>query len=128
MSEQQQPGRNKTCLDVSQVIAWRDGALHPQEAHEVKAHLAVCVRCAAEERILMSDRHQVFDLLSQLDPPPGTYAESTAIFSRFQKRFIAGSTELMLGDGKEDSNLEEFPPSRPQRQDSMLIPMRSSAR
>lgn len=128
MNEQQQSGRNKTCLDAGQLITWRDGALPPRDAHEVTAHLAVCVRCAAEERILMSDRRQVFDLLSRLDPPPVTHAESTAAFARFQERLIAGSTGLILGNDNEKSKQEEFPPSRPGRQDSVLIPMRSSTR
>lgn len=128
MNEQQQPGRNKTCLDAGQLIAWRDGALPPREAHEVTAHLAVCVHCATEERNLMSDRRQVFDLLSRLDPLPGIHAEATVAFARFQERFTTGNTGLILDDANENRNHEEFPPSKSVRHDPMLIPMRSSTR
>ncbi len=128
MNEQQQPGRNKTCLDAGQLIAWRDGALPPQEAHVVKAHLAICVRCATEERTLMSDRRQVFDLLSRLDPLPATHAGATAAFARFQERFTTGSTGLILDDDNENKNQAEFPPSKSVRHDPVLIPMRSSSR
>jgi outer membrane protein assembly factor BamB len=128
MNEQQQQGRNKACLDAGQLIAWRDGALPPQEAHEATAHLAICVRCAAEERALMRDQRQAFELLSSLDPLPGTYAGVTAAFARFQVHLIAGSTGLSIDDDNENRNQAEFPPSKSRRQDPVLIPRRSSTR
>lgn len=128
MNEQQQQGRNKVCLDAGQLIAWCDGALPPREAHEAMAHLAVCVRCAAEERTLMSDQRQVFGLLSRLEPLPGTHAGATAAFARFQERLKAGSTGLSIDDDNENRNQAEFTPSKSVRQDPVLIPIRSSTR
>jgi hypothetical protein len=126
MNEQQQQGRNKACLDAGQLIAWRDGALPPREAHEATAHLAICVRCAAEESTLMRDQRLAFELLSRLDPLPGTYAGATAAFARFQEHLIAGRTGLSTDDDNENRNQAEFPPSKSRRQDPVLIPMRSS--
>jgi hypothetical protein len=140
---EQQPRRNNTCLDAGQLIAWHDGALPPREADEVSAHLAGCARCTAEERALTRDRHQVFDLLSRLDPPPGANAETAVALARFQGSFADtpssdhqnAETAVALARFQErltvqnpDSFLphnghrhpEAFPPSGSERNDAMF--------
>jgi Putative zinc-finger len=126
MNEQQQPGRNNTCLDADQIIAWQDGALPPREADAVKAHLAICARCAAEERALMREGRQVFDLLSSLDPPPVTHAESVAALARFQEHLSAQNPETFLHHHNGNSQTGTFSLSRQEGDDSMLIPVRPS--
>ncbi len=128
MNEQHQPKRNNTCFDAGQLIAWRDGALPLQEADEVTAHLAVCARCATEDRALMRDRHEVFDLLSTLDPSSGTRTETAAAFSRFQERLTTGSTGSVLQYDDEDLLQEEFPQTELERYHSPVVPMKSSTR
>ncbi len=124
MNEQQRPGRNNTCLDADQIIAWHDGALPPSEADAVKTHLAICARCAAEERALMRESRQMFDLLSSLDPPPVTHAESVAALARFQEHLTAQNPETFLPHHNENSQPGTFSLSRPEGDDSMLIPVR----
>lgn len=126
MNEQQQPKRNKTCLEAGQLIAWRDGALPIQEANEVLAHLAVCAHCTAEDRALMRDRRHVFDLLSRVDPPPGAQAEPAAALARFQERLTARSTGTFPDHYDGNIHSVDFPPSRSESDDSMLIPVRLS--
>jgi anti-sigma factor RsiW len=126
MNEQQQPERNKTCLEAGQLIAWRDGALPVQEADEVLAHLAVCAHCTAEDRALMRDRRQVFDLLSRVDPPPSAHAEPAAALARFQERLTARSTGTFLDHYDGNIHPVEFSLSRSESHDSMLIPVRLS--
>src|SRR5438270_6385857 len=116
MNEQQRPGRNNTCLDADQIIAWHDGALPPSEADAVKAHLAICARCAAEERALMRESRQVFDLLSSLDPPPVTHAKSAAALARFQ--------EHLTPEPHHHENSQ--PGTFSEGDDSILIPVRPS--
>ena len=101
MNEQQQPGQNKTCFDAGELIAWRDGALSQSETEKVTAHLAGCARCTAEERALMRDSRQLFDLLSTLDPLLASRTETEAALARFQQRFSihnVGSVQQYDGD------------------------------
>jgi hypothetical protein len=128
MNEEQQPERNKTCLDAGQLIAWRDGALSPREAEEVMAHLAICARCAAEDRALMRDRRQVFDLLSTLDPSLGTCAEIAAALARFQGRLTRYSSGSVMRYDDEDLLQDEFPLTESEKYHSSVIPMKSSTR
>ncbi len=124
MKEQQQPKRNNTCLDAGQLTAWRDGALPLREANEVTAHLAECARCAAEERALTRDRHQVFNLLSRLDPAPNTHAEPAIALTHFQERLAAQNTASLLQYSDEDIYPGALPPSRSEREDALLTPVR----
>ncbi len=126
MNEQQQPKPNNTCLDAGQLIAWRDGALSLRETDEVTAHLAVCARCAAEERALTRDRHQVFNLLSRLDPAPNTHAEPAIALARFQERLAAQNTASLLQYSDEDIYPGALPPFRSEREDALLTPVRPS--
>jgi len=126
MNEQQQPKRNTTCLDAGQLIAWRDGALPLRETDEITAHLAGCARCAAEERALTRDRHQVFDLLSRLDPAPNTHAEPAIALTRFQERLAAQNTASLLQHSDGDIHPGALPPSISEREDTLLTPMRPS--
>ncbi len=126
MNEQQQPKRNTTCLEAGQLTAWRDGALPLREADEVMAHLAGCARCAAEEHALTRDRHQVFDLLSRLDPVPNTHAEPAIALTRFQERLHARTAEPHHSNG--DRNRGESPLSRAERDEFSLVPERPSTR
>jgi outer membrane protein assembly factor BamB len=128
MNEQQQPKRNTTCLDAGQLIAWRDGALPLQEADEVTAHLAGCARCAAEEHALTRDRHQVFDLLSRLDPAPNTHAEPAIALTRFQERLTAQNTGSLPQHSEENMHPGALPPARPEREDAIFTPLRLSIR
>jgi len=124
MNEQQQPKRNNTCLDAGQLIAWRDGALPLRETDEITAHLAECARCAAEERALTRDRHQVFNLLSRLDPAPNTHAEPAIALTHFQERLAAQNTASLLQYSDEDIYPGALPPSRSEREDALLTPVR----
>jgi hypothetical protein len=124
MNEQQQPKRNKTCLEAGQLIAWRDGALPVREANEVLAHLAVCAHCTAEDRALMRDRRQVVDLLSRVDPPPDAHTEPAAALARFQERLTARSTGSFLDHYDGNIHSVDFPPSRSDRQDFLPIQVR----
>src|SRR5216683_78616 len=128
MNEQQQPRSNTTCLEAGQLTAWRDGALPLREANEVTAHLAECARCAAEERALTRDRHQVFDLLSGLDPAPNTHAEPAIALTRFQERLAAQNTASLLQYSDEDIYPGALPPFRSEREDALLTPVRPSTR
>ena len=127
MNEQQQPKRNKTCLEAGQLIAWRDGALPVREANEVLAHLAVCAHCTAEDRALMRDRRKVFDLLSRVDPPPGAHAEPAAALARFQERLIARSTGSFLDHYDRNLHSVDVPPPTSDRQDFLPIQVRPAA-
>jgi len=100
-------------LDDDQILAWLDGALPPREADAVEAHLASCARCAAQERALMRESRQVFDLLSSLDPPPVTHAESAAALARFQEHLPP-----------ETHHHENSQPGTFALPESMLIPVR----
>ena len=86
MSEQEQPRRQTRCLEKGQVMAWHDGVLSPGEANEVMAHLATCVRCAALEQSLLSDRRLVLALLSGIDPRPGVTPQPAAALAHFRER------------------------------------------
>jgi hypothetical protein len=128
MNEQQHPKRNNTCLDAGQLIAWRDGALPLRETDEITAHLAGCARCAAEERALTRDRHQVFDLLSRLDPAPNTHAEPAIALTHFRERLAAQNTASLLQRSDGDIHPGALPPSRSEREDALLPPVRPSIR
>ncbi|HEV2579648.1 MAG TPA: zf-HC2 domain-containing protein, partial [Ktedonobacteraceae bacterium] len=86
MSEQEQPGRQTSCLEESQVMAWLDGALSQAAADGVKAHLATCARCAALEWSMAMERRQIVALLSSIDLPPSAAAEPVVALAHFRER------------------------------------------
>ena len=127
MNEQQQAGKNNGCLEAGQLMAWLDGALSRQEANEVMAHLATCARCTAEERALRSESHQIFDLLSRLDPLPTTSTRPAAAFARFQTRlYAAQNTATRLSDANGNIDARTLPLSSMERDASMPPPARPS--
>ncbi|HEY6543104.1 MAG TPA: zf-HC2 domain-containing protein [Ktedonobacteraceae bacterium] len=129
MSEQQQVGRNNGCLEAGQLMAWLDGALSRQEANEVMAHLASCARCTAEERALRSESHQVFDLLSRLDPLPTTHAGPAAAFAHFQTRlYAAQNTANQPSHANGNIDARTLPLSGTERDASLPASVRPSAR
>jgi Putative zinc-finger len=129
MNEQPYPGRKNTCLEADQLLAWHDGALSQREATEVMAHLEGCARCAAEDRALLRDRRQVFELLSRLDPMADTHAEPAAALARFQKHLNAPKAESsFLRHSHGNSDQGTVPLSRSGRDDIPLTPVRHSTR
>jgi len=128
MNEQQQVRKNNGCLEAGQLIAWLDGALSQQEANEVMVHLATCARCTAEARELRSESRRVFDLLSRLDPSPTAHAGPAAAFARFQMRLYAQNTAARLPDANGNIDTRALPLSSTERDGSLLMPVRPSAR
>ena len=128
MNEQQQAERNNGCLEAGQLMAWHDGALPQREANEVMAHLATCARCSAEDRALMRDRRQVFDLLARLDPAPGAYAESAAALARFQKGLAMRNTGTLPNHSHENLHMGELSLPALERVEVLPSPVRHSPR
>src|SRR5260370_13483619 len=129
MNEHQHMGKNNGCLEAGQLMAWLDGALSRQEANEVMAHLATCARCTAEERALKSQSHQLFDLLSHLDPSPAASTRPAAAFARFQTRlYAAQNTATRLSHPNENINAQTLPLSSTEGDASLPMPAHPSAR
>lgn len=128
MNEHQHMGKNHGCLEAGQLMAWLDGALSRQEANEVMAHLATCARCTAEERALRSESHQIFDLLSHLDPSPAASTRPAAAFARFQTRlYAAQNTATRLSEANGIIDARTLPLSSTERGASLPAPARPSA-
>src|ERR1051326_6651886 len=127
MNEQQPMGKDNGCLEACQVMAWLDGALSQQEEHEVMAHLASCARCSAEERALRSESHQVFNLLSGLDPLPTAATEPATALARFQTRLYAQGAAPRLTHANGNIDTRILPPPGIER-DASMPPARPSAR
>lgn len=125
---EQQAGRTNGCLEAGQLLAWHDGALSPRKAAEVMAHLEGCARCAAEERALLRDRRQVFELLSRLDPLPDTLAAPEAALARFHQRLAVRNTGTVLNHSHEDPLLEDLPLAGSERVEVLSISVRHAPR
>ena len=128
MSEQQPMGKNNGCLEAGQLMAWLDGALSGQEANEVMAHLATCARCTAEERALRSESHQIFDLLSQLDPVPAASTRPATAFARFQTRLYAQNMAARLPYANGNIDTRTLPLSSTEGDAALPMPARPSTR
>jgi anti-sigma factor RsiW len=125
---EQQAGRTNGCLEADQLLAWHDGALSPREATEVMTHLEGCTRCAAEDRALLRDRRQVFELLSRLDPLPDTLAAPEAALARFHQRLAVRNTGTVLNHSHENPLMEDLPLAGSERVEVLSISVRHAPR
>ena len=86
MKEFQQPEHNDYCLDENLLIAHRDGELAPGEDEHVTNHLAECAGCAAHERSMVNNGHEIYGLLATLAPSQERIVEPASALARLQTR------------------------------------------
>lgn len=101
MNELQQPEQNNSCLDASLLIARRDSELTPDESRQVADHIASCPDCAADERLVSSSGHEVYDLLATLDPQKSAVPEPTAALASVQARLSPEDGSIVFSDLKQ---------------------------
>ena len=112
---EQPSGRTNGCLEASQLLAWHDGALSPGEATAVMNHMAGCARCAAEDRALLREIRQMFELLSRLDPLPDSLIAPEAALARFQQRLEGQHSNISLNHAHENRPVGEAFLAEPER-------------
>src|SRR5256885_16522399 len=91
MNELQPQKYRNSCLDRGLLVSMRDGELTPEETEQVRAHLAVCPDCAADERSMQTASEEIYDLLTLLGPSTDEIPETETVFSALQSRLDAGS-------------------------------------
>jgi hypothetical protein len=91
MNELQPQKYSDSCLDRGLLVSLRDGELTPEETEQVRAHLAVCPDCAADERSMQTASEEIYDLLTLLGPSTDEIPETESVFSALQSRLDAES-------------------------------------
>ena len=91
MNELQPQKYSDSCLDRGLLVSLRDGELTPEETAQIRAHLAVCPDCAADERSLQTASQEIYDLFTLLGPSTDEIPETESVFSALQSRLDAES-------------------------------------
>ncbi len=86
MNELQPQKYSDSCLDRGLLVSLRDGELTPEETEQIRAHLAVCPDCAADERSLQTASQEIYDLFTLLGPSTDEIPETESVFSALQSR------------------------------------------
>ena len=84
MNELQPQKYSDSCLDRGLLVSLRDGELTPEETEQIRAHLAVCPDCAADERSLQTASQEIYDLFTLLGPSTDEIPETESVFSALQ--------------------------------------------
>src|SRR5258706_1414866 len=86
MNELQPQKYSDSCLDRGLLVSLRDGELTPEETEQVRAHLAVCPDCAADERSMQTASQEIYDLFTLLGPSTEEIPETESVFAALQSR------------------------------------------
>jgi hypothetical protein len=91
MNELQPQKQNDSCLDRGLLVSLRDGELSADEVERIRAHLAVCPDCSADERSIRAASEEVYDLLALLEPSSSEIPQTTYALSAFQSKLAEES-------------------------------------
>jgi hypothetical protein len=72
-------------------VSLRDGELSADEVERIRAHLAVCPDCSADERSIRAASEEVYDLLALLEPSSSEIPQTTYALSAFQSKLAEES-------------------------------------
>ena len=78
--------KNSQCLDTGLLASFRDGELTADESAQVRAHLASCPDCAADERSMTIAGQEVYDLLEGLGPRESEMPDTAAAFASIEAK------------------------------------------
>ncbi len=84
MNELQPQKHTDPCLDVGLLVSLRDEELTPRETERIKAHLAACPDCAADERCMHTASQEMYDVLTLLGPSPHEIPDTKLALSALQ--------------------------------------------
>lgn len=93
MNELQPQKQNDSCLDRGLLVSLRDGELSADEVERVRAHLAVCPDCSADERSMRAASEEVYGLLALLEPSSAEIPETTLTLSALQSKLAEQSRD-----------------------------------
>ena len=114
MNELQPQKHSDPCLDAGLLVSLRDEELTSEEMERIKAHLAICPDCAADERTMRAASKELYDLLTVLGPAPQEVPDTTLALSALQARLEAQNRreeryERAGGDKLRPYRLQERP-------------------
>ena len=89
MNELQPQKHSDPCLDAGLLVSLRDEELTSEEMERIKAHLAICPDCAADERTMRAASKELYNLLTVLGPSPQEVPDTTLTLSALQARLDA---------------------------------------
>jgi hypothetical protein len=86
MNELQPQKHSDPCLDAGLLVSLRDEELTNEEMERIKAHLAICPDCSADERTMRAASKELYDLFTVLGPAPQEVPDTTLALSALQAR------------------------------------------
>ncbi len=89
MNELQPQKHSDPCLDAGLLVSLRDEELTSEEMEQIKAHLAACPDCAADERGMRATSKELYDVLTLLGPSPHEVPDTKLALSALQARLDA---------------------------------------
>ncbi len=93
MNELEPQKQNDSCLDRGLLVSLRDGELSADEMERMRAHLAVCPDCSADERSMRAASEEVYGLLTLLEPSSGEIPQTTLALSALQSKLAEESSQ-----------------------------------
>jgi hypothetical protein len=105
MNELQPQNHSDTCLDAGLLVSLRDEELTSEEMERIKAHLAVCPDCAADERGMRAASKEMYDVLTVLGPSPSEIPDTKVALSALQAKLAAQSGREERPSGDEVSHV-----------------------
>lgn len=102
MNELQPQNHSDPCLDAGLLVSLRDEELTSEELERIKAHLAICPDCAADERSMRAASRELYDLLTVLGPSPSEVPDTKVALSALQAKLAALQAMPAAQNGREE--------------------------
>ena len=101
MNELQPQKHSDPCLDAGLLVSLRDEELTSEEMERIKAHLAICPDCSADERTMRAASKELYNLFTVLGPSPQEVPDTKLALSALQARLDVLQGTPVAQNGRE---------------------------